>query len=125
MMVVKTELTEGLERSERKVITDFFIKVGLYANLRGFDYLLCAVEEVIKSPSCMHSITKELYPRIATKYQTTTSRVERNMRNAIDVVYNKGKLHEVANRLYGANFSKYEKPTNGEFISFLINIAKG
>ncbi|MBE5741717.1 MAG: hypothetical protein E7360_00140 [Clostridiales bacterium] len=107
-----------------KVINNFFIKIGLYANLKGFNYLLSAVEEVLKLPESIHSLTKVLYPKIAEKYSTTVCGVEKNIRNAIETAYTKGKLQQVANTFYGANFGKYEKPTNGEFIAFLTNIAE-
>jgi two-component system response regulator (stage 0 sporulation protein A) len=107
-----------------KEITSFFVKIGLYANLKGFDYLICAVEEVLKYPELLHSMTKVLYPKVAERFSTTACGVERNIRNAIEIACNRGKLCSVANLYYGGNFAKYEKPTNGEFIAFLINIAK-
>lgn len=107
-----------------KEISSFFTKIGLYANLKGFDYLMCAVEEVLKRPECIHSVTKTLYPKIAERFSTTSCGVERNIRNAIDIACNRGKLCSVANLYYGGNFGKYEKPTNSEFIAFLLNIAK-
>ena len=46
------------------------------------------------------------------------------MRNAIETAYNSGKLQEIANKFYGGNFKKYERPTNGEFISYLVGMVK-
>jgi len=106
-------------------ISAFFIKIGLYSNLKGFDYLIEAVEEVFKDSRMMHSLTKELYPKLAERFQTTIGGIERGIRNAIDIVCDRGKLCGVANVYYGGNFSKNERPTNGEFISFLVTIAKG
>ena len=117
---VREELTvEGV-----RAVRGFFFKIGLYSNLMGFDYLICAVGEVFHNPRCLHSITKDLYPKIAKQFKTTATGVERNIRNAIETACNRGKLREIANTFYGANFSKYEKPTNGEFISFITNIAR-
>lgn len=106
----------------RKTVGRFLVRIGLFANLKGFDYILSAVDEVFDNPSCLHSITKLLYPKIAQKFNTTVCGVERNIRNAIEIAYNKGKLFEVANTFYGGNFSKYEKPTNGEFIAFIMSV---
>ena len=103
-------------------VVKFLFKIGLFANLKGFDYILSAVGEVVEDPSCLHSVTKSLYPKIAKNFNTTVCGVERNIRNAIEVAYNKGKFFEVANTYYGGNFSKYEKPTNSEFIAFIMSI---
>lgn len=105
-------------------ISTFFIKIGLYANLKGFDYLIGAVEEVLKDSRMMHSLTKELYPKLAERFQTSVGSVERGIRNAIDIACNRGKLYSVANVYYGGNFSKNDRPTNGEFISFLVTIVQ-
>ena len=99
----------------------FLTKVGMFPNLKGFAYLISAVKAVIEEPLIIHSITKRLYPKVADVFNTTAVSVERNIRNAIVVAYNKGKLYLVANAYYNVNFTKYEKPTNGEFIAFLVS----
>ncbi len=106
-----------------KKIVIFLNKIGMFPNLKGYAYLLSAVKEIEKDPFVMHSITKGLYPRIAKAFSTTPNGVERSIRNAIEIACNKGKLCTVANACYNGNFSKYEKPTNGEFIAFLVCIA--
>ena len=118
------ECGEGLTNEGVRAVRSFLFKIGLYSNLMGFDFLVCAVGEVLNNPRCLHYITKQLYPSVARKFATTPTSVERNIRNAIEAAYNRGKLREIANTYYGANFSKYEKPTNGEFISFIANIAR-
>ena len=112
-----------VEKNEevKKSVGKFLVRIGLFANLKGFNYILSAVDEVLANPTCLNSIMKELYPKIAQKFNVTTSGVERNIRNAIEVAYNKGKLFAVANTFYGANFAKYEKPTNGEFLAFIFS----
>jgi two-component system response regulator (stage 0 sporulation protein A) len=102
----------------------FLTRVGMFPNLKGYAYLVCAVREVINEPLIIHAITKRLYPRVAEIFNTTAVSVERNIRNAIEVACNKGKLYLVANTYYNANFTKYEKPTNGEFIAFLTSIMR-
>lgn len=107
-----------------KSVGEFLNKIGMFSNLKGHTYLLSAIKELASEPMIMHAITKELYPRIAKNFCTTPVGVERGIRNAIEVTFNKGKLYSVANTYYNGNFSKYEKPTNGEFIAFLFYIAK-
>ena len=107
-----------------KKVCDFLIKIGLYPKLKGFELLVCAVVNVLQNPRCLHSITTILYPTIANVFNVSVACVERNMRNAIETAYNSGKLQEIANKFYGGNFKKYERPTNGEFISYLVGMVK-
>ena len=104
-----------------KQVELFLTKVGMFPNLKGFAYLISAVKAVIEEPLIIHSITKRLYPKVAEEFNTTAVSVERNIRNAIEVACNKGKMYLVANAYYNVNFTKYEKPTNGEFIAFLVS----
>ena len=115
----KIETEEILKR-----VSVFLTRVGLFPNLKGYAYLVCAVKEVLSDPLIIHAITKRLYPKVAEIFNTTTVSVERNIRNAIEVACNKGKLYLVANAYYNANFTKYEKPTNGEFIAFLASAVR-
>ena len=117
-------LCDGVNFSGIKIIYDFLIKIGIYPKLKGFDLLICAVNHVLNNPPCIHAITTQLYPSIAEKFGVSVACVERNMRNAIETAYNSGKLREIANALYGGNFKKYERPSNGEFISYLSSIIK-
>ena len=107
-----------------KKICDFLIKIGVYPKLKGYNLIISSVICALRDPDCLHSITTILYPTIAKSYNVSVACVERNVRNAIDTAYNSGKLHEIANTFYGGNFKKYERPTNGEFISYLANIVK-
>lgn len=105
-------------------IIDFFTKVGLYANLSGYNLLLSAVKYSLNAPEMLLNITKKLYPKLAETHHMTVQAVERNIRNAITTTFIKGKIYDVANKHYGANFSENDKPTNSEFIAFLTTIAK-
>lgn len=100
----------------------FFTKIGLSRTLKGYAYLIEATNEVNVEPSLLGNLTKGLYPRIGRKFGVSGSIVERGIRNAVESTVSKGKFSDVANGLYGGNFSKYEKPTNGEFISFISTI---
>lgn len=75
----------------------------------------------IDSPDMINSITKKLYPSIANKFETSPSKVERAIRHAIEVAWNRGKIENINNifgiKIYTAN----DKPTNGEFIALLAD----
>lgn len=98
-------------------ITNLFLTLGIPAHIKGYQYLREAVRMVMLDRSLTGRITKELYPGVAQRFNTTASKVERAMRHAIEVAWNRGRL-EAANRMYGLRvFEKMDKPTNGEFIS--------
>lgn len=123
-----TSIEEGLRRNVTgrglSRIREFMTKIGLYANLSGYTFITAAVSISVKYPEKLRRITREIYPEIAERYRTTARAVERNIRNAITVVCNRGKMQEIANKYYGGNFSPNEKPTNSEFIAYLTTIAE-
>lgn len=120
-------LEEGMKRTMSgrglKRIIEMFTRIGLYANLEGHGLLLEAVRKSLSHPERIKRVTTELYPEIAEAIGTSGKAVERNIRNAITVAYNRGKMIKVANMYYGGNFDENEKPTNSEFIAFLTTIA--
>ena len=80
---------------------------------------------VLDDHNVINRITKELYPGIAKRYGTSSSKVERAMRHAIEVAWNRGRL-DTTNQLLGVNlFNERDKPTNGEFISLIAEKATG
>ena len=80
---------------------------------------------VLADHDVINRITKELYPGIARKFDTTSSKVERAMRHAIEVAWSRGRLESV-NRIYGYRvFSPEDKPTNGEFIALIADKVGG
>ncbi len=98
-------------------ITNLFLTLGIPAHIKGYQYLREAVQMVINDRDVINRITKELYPGIARRFDTSASKVERAMRHAIEVAWNRGRLDTV-NRMYGYKvFDAMDKPTNGEFIS--------
>ena len=75
----------------------------------------------IQEPEIINSITKRLYPNIAEKFDTSSSKVERAIRHAIEVAWNRGKIENI-NSLFGVKvYSDNEKPTNGEFIALVAD----
>ncbi|MDO5323664.1 MAG: sporulation transcription factor Spo0A [Clostridia bacterium] len=98
-------------------ITNLFLTLGIPAHIRGYQYLREAVHMVIENRDVINRITKELYPGVARRFDTSASKVERAMRHAIEVAWSRGRLDSV-NKMYGYKvFDALDKPTNGEFIS--------
>ena len=98
-------------------ITNLFLTLGIPAHIKGYAYLREAVHMVIDNHDVINRITKELYPGVARRFDTSASKVERAMRHAIEVAWSRGRLDTV-NKMYGYKvFDAMDKPTNGEFIS--------
>lgn len=97
------------------------LAIGIPANIKGYPYLCEAVSLAVKNREIVNKITKELYPEIAKKFNTTASKVERAVRHAIDVAWNRGKIKNM-NEIFGIEiFSPNEKPTNGEFVALMAD----
>lgn len=110
---------EGASAAESldEQITNLFLTLGIPAHIKGYQYLREAVRMVIDNHDVINRITKELYPGIAHRFDTSASKVERAMRHAIEVAWSRGRLDTV-NKMYGYKvFDAMDKPTNGEFIS--------
>lgn len=102
-------------------ITNIFITVGIPAHIKGYQFLREAIKLAIEKPEVINGITKKLYPTIAEKFETTASKVERAIRHAIEVAWNRGKIENI-NTLFGVKvYSNNEKPTNGEFIALVAD----
>ena len=102
-------------------ITAVFLSVGIPAHIKGYRYLREAIRMVFYKPELISHITKELYPGIAKRFNTSPSKVERAIRHAIEVSWTRGKIENV-NKLFGFNiYGKNEKPTNGEFIALVAD----
>ena len=115
--VFNAKATNQLEEK----ITNIFITVGIPAHIKGYQFLREAIKLAIANPEIINSITKKLYPTIAEKYDTSASKVERAIRHAIEVAWNRGKIENI-NNLFGIKvYSSNEKPTNGEFIALVAD----
>lgn len=102
-------------------ISNIFISVGIPAHIKGYYFLREAIKMAIQSPDIINSITKKLYPAIAEKFETTSSKVERAIRHAIEVAWNRGKIENI-NSIFGLKvYTVNEKPTNGEFIALVAD----
>ena len=102
-------------------ISNIFITVGIPAHIKGYQFLREAIKLAVKQPEIINSITKELYPRVADQFSTSPSKVERAIRHAIEVAWNRGKIENI-NAVFGIKvYSNNEKPTNGEFIALVAD----
>ena len=102
-------------------ITNIFIAVGIPAHIKGSQFLREAIRMAVASPEIINSITKRLYPEVAERFDTSPSKVERAIRHAIEVAWNKGKIENI-NQIFGVKvYSGNEKPTNGEFIALVAD----
>lgn len=108
-------------RSLDEKISNLFISVGIPAHIKGYQFLREAIKMTIETPDIINAITKRLYPGIAERYQTSPSKVERAIRHAIEVAWNRGKIENI-NNVFGIKiYSPNEKPTNGEFIALIAD----
>lgn len=102
-------------------ISKIFINVGIPPHIKGYSFLREGVKMAVEDPDIINNITKKLYPSIGEKYQTTASKVERAIRHAIEVAWNRGRIDNINNILGVRAFLGTEKPTNGEFIALVAD----
>ena len=118
-VLVPSAPAQSVEESVDERITNLFLTLGIPAHIKGYQYLREAVRMVLENHDVINRITKELYPGIARKFDTSASKVERAMRHAIEVAWTRGRL-EAVNKMYGYRvFAREDKPTNGEFIAMV------
>jgi len=99
-------------------------EVGVPASIRGYDYIRESIMMSLNDKNILKSITKELYPTIAKSNDTTSSRVERAIRHAVEVAWQRGDV-DILNNIFGYTVKSTKgKPTNGEFISMLTERVK-
>ena len=102
-------------------ITAIIHEIGVPAHIKGYMYLREAITMVVSDMELLSAVTKELYPSIAKKYNTTASRVERAIRHAIEVAWGRGQVDAI-NRLFGYTVHNEKgKPTNSEFIAIIAD----
>lgn len=100
-------------------ITELLHEIGIPAHIKGYMYLRTAILETYLNVDFLGQITKVLYPEIAKKYATTASRVERAIRHAIEVAWNRGNIDAIDD-IFGYTISASKaKPTNSEFIAMI------
>lgn len=106
------------------VISDIMRQIGVPAHIKGYQYLRSAIELCIEDREMLESVTKLLYPTVAKEYSTTSSRVERAIRHAIEVAWDRGDV-DVLSSYFGYTIqSNRGKPTNSEFIAMISDRIK-
>ena len=105
----------------QQAITTLLHSLGMPSHIKGYSYIRDSINLMYNKPSMLGAITKELYPEIANMYDTTSSRVERAIRHAIEVSWTRGD-YEVMEEIFGHSVD-YDraKPTNSEFIATLAD----
>ena len=102
-------------------VTKIIHQIGVPAHIKGYQYLRTAILMTIENNDIINSVTKILYPSVAKKYQTTTSRVERAIRHAIEVAWDRGDV-DTLNAYFGYTIQNTRgKPTNSEFIAMIAD----
>jgi two-component system response regulator (stage 0 sporulation protein A) len=118
--VAKPAVTQRV-RSLDVEVTNIIHQLGVPAHIKGYLYLREAILMVVNEIELLGAVTKELYPLIAEKYNTTASRVERAIRHAIEVAWSRGNVETITN-LFGYTIDlERGKPTNSEFIAMIAD----
>ena len=114
---VRSAKEENLESR----VTNMIHEIGIPAHIKGYHYLRDSIMMAVEDMDVLNAITKILYPTVAKKHQTTSSRVERAIRHAIEVAWNRGKI-DILDDLFGYTISHGKgKPTNSEFIALVAD----
>ena len=102
-------------------ISNIFISIGIPPHIKGYGYLREGIKMAVENPAIINNITKQLYPRIAEKFDTTASKVERAIRHSIEVAWNRQRIDAI-NAVFGVRvYIGTEKPTNSEFIALVAD----
>ena len=113
--------TESAVPDIESQVTQIIHQIGVPAHIKGYQYLRTAILLTVKDSDVINSVTKVLYPSVAKKYATTTSRVERAIRHAIEVAWDRGDV-DTLNSYFGYTIQNNRgKPTNSEFIAMIAD----
>ena len=111
----------GADTDIETQVTKVIHQIGVPAHIKGYQYLRTAIMMTIDDNEIINSVTKILYPSVAKKYQTTSSRVERAIRHAIEVAWDRGDV-DTLNSYFGYTIQNNRgKPTNSEFIAMIAD----
>lgn len=103
------------------MVTSIIHEVGVPAHIKGYQYLREAIILAVEDMDVINAVTKVLYPEVAKRFGTTASRVERAIRHAIEVAWDRGDL-ETLQKYFGYTVSNVKgKPTNSEFIAMIAD----
>lgn len=108
-------------KSLKNMVTDIIHEIGVPAHIKGYQYLREAILIAVEDMDVINAVTKVLYPEVARRFSTTPSRVERAIRHAIEVAWDRGDL-ETLQKFFGYTVSNTKgKPTNSEFIAMIAD----
>ncbi|MBD5521060.1 MAG: sporulation initiation factor Spo0A C-terminal domain-containing protein [Lachnospiraceae bacterium] len=106
------------------MISGLMLELGIPAHLKGYQYLRSAINMCVDDMELIGSVTKLLYPDLAKKYATTDQKIERAIRNAIEVSWERGNA-ELFKKLFGySNGSGHSRPTNSEYIASVADYVR-
>ena len=116
---VKAQNPSAAEPSLEIQVTEILHQIGVPAHIKGYHYLRDSIIMAIETPDIINAVTKRLYPSVAKRYDTTASRVERAIRHAIEVAWDRGDV-DILNSYFGYTIHNTRgKPTNSEFIAMI------
>ena len=116
--------TAGSELNLVSEVTTMMHQIGIPAHVKGYQYIREAILMVVENFSLLGAVTKELYPGIAKKFNTAPSRVERGIRHAIELAWERGQK-DTLKRIFGYSMNiESQKPTNSEFIAVIADKLK-
>ena len=128
MLDIDTNITSDMTYSKAKgnpnleiIVTDIIHQIGVPAHIKGYHYLREAIIQSVNDKEMLEIVTKLLYPAVAKKFSTTPSRVERAIRHAIEIAWDRGDL-DILNSFFGYTVNTGKgKPTNSEFIALITD----
>lgn len=122
--MVSAETVPASTADSESIIAELLRDLGIASNIKGYRYTIKAVSIIVEEPDILDEITKGLYPRVAEQCQTTTSRVERAIRHAIETGWDRIDV-DTAIRYFGNTVNPRKgKPTNSEFLARVSDIAR-
>ena len=121
MVGVKPAPISETHASVENIITTVLLDLGVPCHIKGHPYLITAIGAVVETPELVNAITSVLYPLVASTHKTTGSRVERAIRHAIEVAWDRGDV-DTLNAYFGYTIQNNRgKPTNSEFIAMIAD----
>ena len=127
MLGIDTDISSDSSYTKNKqsinleiIVTDIIHQIGVPAHIKGYHYLREAIIQSVNDKEMLESVTKLLYPAVAKKFATTPSRVERAIRHAIEIAWDRGDI-DTLNSFFGYTINTGNKPTNTEFIALIAD----
>ncbi|MBR1382720.1 MAG: sporulation transcription factor Spo0A, partial [Ruminococcus sp.] len=130
LLDIDSDISSGMLKGRAKelddtsleiIVTDIIHQIGVPAHIKGYHYLREAIIQSVGDKQMLESVTKVLYPTVAKKFKTTSSRVERAIRHAIEIAWDRGDI-DTLNSFFGYTVNTGKgKPTNSEFIALITD----